>query len=667
LSFNQTKTYKELIDFIKINEFDKIKKILDNNKEQYQNDAGFLSFLGYFNQYLNNFLEAEKNYLKAIKLEDDNFDAKLNLAILYLKLKKLNESEILFNQLLKKENNYLVLYNFGLLNFEKKNYLEAIKSFKKSSNLNSEFFPSLYHLAITYEETENYNLAIEIYEKLIKSYNDASLNLGLVYNNLGNLYHNIKKLDLAYKFYLKSIHLLPERSKVYNNLGYLCFQKGDLEKSIFYFKKASEKDDKNLKYHSRFIASSLYSYNHQNLYINYVKHFNSVLEKFKINLNQNNLIFDIDNYKKKIRVGFLSADFKRHPVGYFLLDHLDNFKKFGLELFGYSNLEEKFSDDYTKKISIKFNFWNNIKFFSDEDLVLKIKNDKINILIDLSGHTGDNRIKIFKIRAAPIQINWAAYLASTGIKEMDYILGDRYVTPMSDQHKYSENIIQLEKIWCCLSVSDLKSLKLTTHTPAIKNKYITFGSFANANKINKKVLKTWLKILINIPNSKLLLKSFEFQINNQIDRIYSFFLRNNIYKDRIIIEKPSDRLELLNSYNNIDIVLDTFPYSGGTTSFEASWMCVPILTIKGNYFISKCGESINSNLNMKDWITNNIEDYVAKCILFSKDFEILDKIKNKLILNSRKSNLFNSEKFSEEFSKTLKFAWNRFICEKNNF
>jgi predicted O-linked N-acetylglucosamine transferase (SPINDLY family) len=363
----------------------------------------------------------------------------------------------------------------------------------------------------------------------------------------------------------------------------------------------------------------------------------------------------------------LSADFKRHPVGYFLLDHLDNFKKFGLELFGYSNLEEKFSDDYTKKISIKFNSWNNIKFFSDEDLVLKIKNDRINILIDLSGHTGDNRINIFKIRAAPIQINWAAYLASTGIKEMDYILGDRYVTPISDQHKYSENIIQLEKIWCCLSVSDLKSLKLAIHTPAIKNKYITFGSFANANKINKKVLKTWLKILINIPNSKLLLKSFEFKINNQIDRIESFFLRNNINKNRIIIEKPSDRLELLNSYNNIDIVLDTFPYSGGTTSFEASWMCVPILTIKGNYFISKCGESINSNLNMKDWITNNLEDYVAKCILFSKDFEILDKIKNKLILNSRNSNLFNSEKFSEEFSKTLKFAWNRFICEKNNF
>lgn len=120
MSFNQTKTYKELIDLIKINEFDKIKKILDSNKEQYQNDAGFFSFLGYFNEYLNNFLDAEKNYLNAIKLEENNFDAKLNLAILYLKLKDLNKSEILFDQLLKKETNYLVLYNFGLLNFEKK-------------------------------------------------------------------------------------------------------------------------------------------------------------------------------------------------------------------------------------------------------------------------------------------------------------------------------------------------------------------------------------------------------------------------------------------------------------------------------------------------------------------------------------------------------------------
>ena len=518
---------------------------------------------------------------------------------------------------------------------------------------------------MAYTEIKDYNLAVATYEKLLKINDLKDINLGVIYNNLGNVYSSLKKFDLAYNYLLKALRYSIDKSKIYNNLGYLCYQIGDLEKSILYFKKATEKNDENLNYHSRLIATSLYSFNHKNLYSNYINKFNLTLEKLKFNSSQNNNSFSFDKFESKLKIGFLSSDFKRHPVGYFLLDHLDNIKKFGLELHGYSNLEERFNDDYTKKISNKFNYWSNVKLLNDRDLVSKIKKDKINILMDLSGYTGDNRIGVFALRAAPIQINWAAYLASLGIKEIDYILGDTVVTPLSHQYKYSENILQLKKIWSCLSVSDLKNLKVVNKTPAINNKYITFGSFSNANKINKKVLNAWLKILNNVPNSKLFLKSFEFEITNQVARIKSFFIKNNINSNRILIEKPSDRLELLNSYNNIDIVLDTFPYSGGTTNFEASWMCVPILTLKGDYFVSKCGESINSILNMKEWIASDIDNYVNKSIVFSKDFSILNQIKNKLILHSRNSDLFNSEKFALDFSEILKTTWKKFISTNN--
>jgi len=559
----------------------------------------------------------------------------------------------------------LVFYNFGLLQAEKKDYNKAISYFEKSYTLNNNFLPAQHHLAMTYTEIKDYNLAVATYEKLLKTNDVKDINLGVIYNNLGNVYSSLKKFDLAYNYLLKALRYSIDKSKIYNNLGYLCYQIGDLEKSILYFKKATEKNDENLNYHSRLIATSLYSFNHKNLYSNYINKFNLTLEKLKFNSSQNNNSFSFDKFESKLKIGFLSSDFKRHPVGYFLLDHLDNIKKFGLELHGYSNLEERFNDDYTKKISNKFNYWSNIKLLNDRDLVSKIKKDKINILMDLSGYTGDNRIGVFALRAAPIQINWAAYLASIGIKEIDYILGDTVVTPLSHQHKYSENILQLKKIWSCLSVSDLKNLKVVNKTPAMNNKYITFGSFSNANKINKKVLNAWLKILNNVPNSKLFLKSFEFEITSQVARIKSFFIKNNINSNRILIEKPSDRLELLNSYNNIDIVLDTFPYSGGTTNFEASWMCVPILTLKGDYFVSKCGESINSSLNMKEWIAHDIDSYVNKSIVFSKDFSILNQIKNKLILHSRNSDLFNSEKFSLDFSEILKTTWKKFISNNN--
>lgn len=665
MSFNNTKAFRDVTNLIQNFEYKQAKELLDQNKDQFLNDGLFFSLLGYLYDCENNYVEAEKNYLKAVDIDQDLLDAKLNLAILYLKIKNLNKSEFFFNQILDKTKNFLVFYNFGLLQAEKKDYNKAISYFEKSYTLNNNFLPAQHHLAMTYTEIKDYNLAVATYEKLLKTNDVKDINLGVIYNNLGNVYSSLKKFDLAYNYLLKALRYSIDKSKIYNNLGYLCYQIGDLEKSILYFKKATEKNDENLNYHSRLIATSLYSFNHKNLYSNYINKFNLTLEKLKFNSSQNNNSFSFDKFESKLKIGFLSSDFKRHPVGYFLLDHLDNIKKFGLELHGYSNLEERFNDDYTKKISNKFNYWSNIKLLNDRDLVSKIKKDKINILMDLSGHTGDNRIGVFALRAAPIQINWAAYLASIGIKEIDYILGDTVVTPLSHQHKYSENILQLKQIWSCLSVSDLKNLKVVNKTPAMNNKYITFGSFSNANKINKKVLNAWLKILNNVPNSKLFLKSFEFEITSQVARIKSFFIKNNINSNRILIEKPSDRLELLNSYNNIDIVLDTFPYSGGTTNFEASWMCVPILTLKGDYFVSKCGESINSILNMKEWIAYDIDNYVNKSIVFSKDFSILNQIKNKLILHSRNSALFNSEEFSLDFSEILKTTWKKFISNNN--
>lgn len=665
MSFKNTKAFRDVTNLIQNFKYKQAKELLDQNKDQFLNDGLFFSLLGYLYDCESNYVEAEKNYLKAVDIDQDLLDAKLNLAILYLKIKNLNKSEFFFNQILDKTKNFLVFYNFGLLQAEKKDYNKAISYFEKSYTLNNNFLPARHHLAMAYTEIKDYNLAVATYEKLLKTNDVKDINLGVIYNNLGNAYSSLKKFDLAYNYLLKALRYSIDKSKIYNNLGYLCYQIGDLEKSILYFKRATEKNDENLNYHSRLIATSLYSFNHKNLYSNYINKFNLTLEKLKFNSSQNNNSFSFDKFESKLKIGFLSSDFKRHPVGYFLLDHLDNIKKFGLELHGYSNLEERFNDDYTKKISNKFNYWSNIKLLNDRDLVSKIKKDKINILMDLSGYTGDNRIGVFALRAAPIQINWAAYLASIGIKEIDYILGDTVATPLSHQHKYSENILQLKKIWSCLSVSDLKNLKVVNKTPAINNKYITFGSFSNANKINKKVLNAWLKILNNVPNSKLFLKSFEFEITSQVARIKSFFIKNNINSNRILIEKPSDRLELLNSYNNIDIVLDTFPYSGGTTNFEASWMCVPILTLKGDYFVSKCGESINSSLNMKEWIAHDIDSYVNKSIVFSKDFSILNQIKNKLILHSRNSDLFNSEKFSLDFSEILKTTWKKFISNNN--
>jgi predicted O-linked N-acetylglucosamine transferase (SPINDLY family) len=281
----------------------------------------------------------------------------------------------------------------------------------------------------------------------------------------------------------------------------------------------------------------------------------------------------------------------------------------------------------------------------------------------MSGYTNKTRLPIFAQKISPIQITWAGWLASSGIKEIDYILGDPWATPEEYKDFYVEKILQLPKIWCHLSTSDIKNLK-TSYTPALKNNYITFGSFNHSHKINDDVIKAWSKILLLVPNSVLFLKNF--QISNSLykKRIIEEFKKNKISEDRLLLEANTKRENFLLSYNNIDIALDTFPYSGGTTSFETAWMCVPLLTLSGEAFISRCGVSINKNLNQDNWIAKNTEEYISMAVKFSKDFKELDLIRSYLRENSRKSVLFNSNIFADDFSNALRQVWYNFV--KNN-
>ena len=269
----------------------------------------------------------------------------------------------------------------------------------------------------------------------------------------------------------------------------------------------------------------------------------------------------------------------------------------------------------------------------------------------MSGHSGDNRLPIFTYKPAPVQVSWAAYLASTGVKEIDYIIGDIYCIPEKDHKNYTEKVLQFKNIWC-LSTSDIANI-IPSSLPVLKNGYITFGCFNNPNKINENFIRVCSKILLNIENSKICFQSSQFIENINRKKILKLFQKNSISSNRIILGYEAERTKLIKSYSNIDIALDTFPYSGGTTSFELSWMCVPLLTKKGDRFISKCGESINYNLGMEDWIAKDEDDYINKAVLFSKDIKKLEMTKKKLIQYSRGTNLFNMNKFAKEFIKQL--------------
>jgi predicted O-linked N-acetylglucosamine transferase (SPINDLY family) len=242
---------------------------------------------------------------------------------------------------------------------------------------------------------------------------------------------------------------------------------------------------------------------------------------------------------------------------------------------------------------------------------------------------------------------------STGLKQMDYIIVDPYVVKQTDQKYYSEKFIFLNDIWCCYSNTSFLNIKVKKDLPLAANKFITFGSFNNLLKLNFEVIKVWSQILTNIPNSKLFLKNEMLGHEFIKERISKKFLDNGVKKDQLILEGLSPRSIFLQCYNRIDIALDTFPYNGGSTSFESSKMLVPLLTKQGNFFVSRCGLSINKNLMMDDWIADTNNSYIEKAISFSNNIDYLYSINKKLESTVDTSPLFNTEMFYKNLKKKI--------------
>ena len=642
--FIYEKKYQEIISLINLSKFSDALNLLKNLEKIYYRDIVFNNLVGFVYQNLNDFNNAHNYYLRSHKLDNKNFETNFNLGVLYYKQKKYTDSVKIFLFLIKYfPINKNIFYNLGIVKLEIEEFNEAIKYFKKALDLDSNFYFAQHHLAECYEKLNNIDLAIEHYNKAqlinFQKYNNTL-------NNLGNIFLKLKSYDLSEKYFLDALNYQGNKQFIYNNLAALHLEILDTDKAYYYLEKSINLDKNNAKIFSRLISTSLYLNKDVNYYKKISEDYGKIIKKIANKYERKNFLHN----SKKIKIGFISADFREHPVGYYLLDFLPQIKKFNFELYAYFNFASE--DDYTKKIKKNFNNWKNITLLEDKDVVKLIKEDAINVLIDMSGHTGDNRMPIFTYKPAPIQISWAAYLASTGVKEIDYIVGDIYSIPEKDFQNYTEKVLQLKNIWCCLSTSDIANI-IPSSLPVSKNGYITFGCFNNPNKITENFINICSKILLNVDNSKICFQSPQFIESINRKKILKLFEKNSITSNRIIIGYEAERIKLIKSYNNIDIALDTFPYNGGTTSFELSWMCVPLLTMKGDRFISKCGESINYNLNMKELIADNDFEYVKKAIFFSKNIKELQEIKKRLIDYSRKSDLFNMNKFVKEFSENL--------------
>lgn len=633
---NNTNLTNEITDLINRKEFFLAKdKLIKSNLIK---DCYYHNTLGFLLQELGDFVEAEKQYLKSYKLNKNFLEPRFNQACLLLRKKLYHDAEKIFLELTSKnDEDYLSYYNLGIIKFEIKDYNSALIFFKKTSDIQINFYKAYHQIGLTYEKLGNFPEAIN-------NYNTAnSLNVdnsNISWNNLGAIYLKLKKFEKAFECFNKAINLNGDKSLIYNNIAGAYFEVGESFLGNTYMKKAAECDKNNSVIISRLLGTFPYNNYIFDDYKYWSGKFRTSIKNFEHNSEK------ISFNKKKLHLGFFGSDFINHPVGYFLLDMLPLIKLDNFDLYFYSN--SSYEDDLSTKIKENLVKWENVSQKNTSEIFNIIKSDNIDILIDMSGHTNNGNLEIFANRAAPIQLSWASYLATTGINEIDYIIGDPYVTPINTKEYFSETILNLPNIWCSLSTSNISTLD-TVDTPAIKNGYITYGSFNNLNKINNVVVKVWSNILTNNKNSKLIIKNSQLNHNLAKSILVEKFKKNGVSEEQLILEGSSAREDTLKKYNLIDIALDTFPWNGGTTSFELSWMCVPLLTLSGDRFMARCGESINRNLNMNDWITYNTNDYVYQAIKYSNNFDLLNKIRLNLRNFSRKSVLFDTKIFATNF------------------
>jgi len=452
-------------------------------------------------------------------------------------------------------------------------------------------------------------------------------------------------LDQSVKFFKEAENKFGYNPKLIL-LGIRIFKRlNQLDTILIYYKKLFDKNDLNLLTFTSWIFFNNYkTYWNQKDYFKFTKLLNSHIPNAP-----NEKLINLSNKKNdKIKIGFLSSDInKSHSITFFLKTICASYNKKEFELYLFLNhkIEDEGVENFKKLVDGIFNVSN----LDDIEAINFIRKKNIDITFDIMGLSSSNRIALFKNRISPIQISWLGYCNTLGIKNMDYLIADPNLIYKNELDQYSEKVLFLPNIWNCHNGFEFSRLEYSA--PVLKNNYITFGSFNNFNKINSSVVKIWSNILKKIPNSKLIIKS---PTKKDIDYLENLFDTNNVKESISFLPPEKEFINHLNLYEKIDIALDTFPWNGVTTSFESIWMGVPVVTMKGYNFNSRCGESINRNIKMEELIASDEDDYIKKAVNLATNKNYLVSIRKKIYNEAITSPLFNVDKFSRDFFNLLK-------------
>lgn len=363
--------------------------------------------------------------------------------------------------------------------------------------------------------------------------------------------------------------------------------------------------------------------------------------------------------KEKIKIAYLSPDFRQHPVAFFVYPLLADFTKADFEVYVYAANQP---DAMTNVLQKNIKKWRDISGMDAARAARMIYDDEIDILFDLSGHTRNNCLPILAYKPAPIQISGIGYFNTTGLNAVDYFLSDVYCnSSVKIKEMFSEKIIALQHSHFCYVPS--ADMPPCGEPPSLKKQYITFGSFNNFSKVTDEVLYLWQRILAKVPNSKLVLKSKIFDMEEGKRSVENRLIRLGFDLDKV--ELRPFTINYLNEYNDIDIALDTYPYTGGVTTCEALYMGIPVVSLVGTRHGSRFGYSLLQNAGLAEFIAASEDEYVEKAAFLAGDLSLLAGLRKEMRKILCNSSLMDTKQYVNEVENAYKSIWKAYLCAED--
>ena len=632
--------------------------------------------------------EAESCYRRALHFSPDYIEAHNGLGIVLSQQKKFIEAATFLQRALSLNPQHLDAYNnLGNVFKAQRQFASALNYFQRALHLNPDYVEVYNNLGQLYAEQGQLEQAKNCYQHALNlrpHFMEAWLGLGNIWSEQGQVEHAThcfkKALEIAPRCfeaqgslgnlllernrfleaqtcYQTLLTLNPYDAVTYNNLGNALVGTGKIHQALSCYRTALDKDPHYATAHSNLLLAMNYAddLDPKTIFLEHQK-FNQqhILPIQTVVRHLNDLHPD-----RPLKVGYLSQDFRKHSVAYFIEPLLAHHDPQQVQAVGYYAHSQE--DEVTHRLQRYTQSWTNCFYLSDEELAEKIRQDRIDILVDLMGHTGKNRILVFARHSAPIQMTYLGYSNTTGLTSIAYRITDRYADPEGLTYS-SETLVRMpESYFCYVPADETYALPLPS---ASHREGIIFGSFNHYSKLSPTLLHLWAQLLLALPQAKLLIKARSLEEHSTQQALRDFFEVQGIEPQRLICSPFIPKMkEHLSVYHQVDIALDSYPYNGATTTCESLWMGIPVVTLVGQTHVSRMGLSILSTVGLNELIAYTSQEYIDICINLAHNPDRLQNLKAGLREKMKHSSLMDAVSFTRHLEGVYRKIWKEW-CQK---